>query len=350
MWNGLIGAIGSAVILAAATAGPGVGMAAAQSGPTYEVRRPPQSSPPPIEVIPEEVAFGDVMPESHSTMAVTLVNTGPDPLKITDIRTSCNCTTTDLPTRLLMPNEPVTMQASLAADKFMGKMRRNIVIFCEGYAQPRQIYVTCWVNYGVRTIVRYEPEGQYRIGEMSLEAVDGEPFTVLAANGERPVFADGFDPARDDPRAAYTLKVDLSGIAESDLPKWYLVETDHRTAPVIDVRVMGVEQERTRRPWQVSHERVLLWRLAPGASEDVTLTLQNLLGSPLDVIEDISCDNPDVEVELLGMMVAAEGTKVRLRVTPSSDLRGLVQARVSITARKHTETFDMFGQVTPVRE
>lgn len=338
-----ISRLGLVCVIAAVAASPAHVLG--QSGKTYEVRRPPQSSPPPIEVQPGEIDFADVMPESHNITSVTLVNRGTEPLKVTDIRTSCNCTTTDLPTRVLMPGEPVQMEAALDADKFMGKMRRNIVIFCEGYAQPKQIYVNCWVNYGVRTIVRYDPPGQFRTGEMSLESADGTPFTVLAANGEAPVFADGFDPTTDEPRASYTLRVDLASIPESDLPKWYLVETDHPTAPVIDVRVMGVEQERTRRPWHVSHERLLLWRLSPGTSTEKTITLQNLLGSPLDIIDDISCDDPRVQVDVLGMTITSSGLKVRLRVRPDVEYRGLINARLTIEARDHREVIDLIGRV-----
>ena len=319
--------------------------ALAQSGQTYEVRRPPQATPPPIQATPEEVEFNDVMPESANTMAVTLVNTGTEALEVLSVRTSCNCTTTDLPTKILLPGEPVTMQATLDADRFMGKVRRNIAIFCKGYSQPKQVFVSCWVNYGVRATVRYDTESNYRKGVLTLEDPDGTPFSVLSTNGQTPVFADGFDPATDAPRGTYQLQIDMSDIPDEELPTWYLVETDHPTAPVIDIRVMGNDPPRVRRPWQISDARILLWRLKPGESTEVEFILRNLVGDPLTIIEKITFSDPGVEVAMQGMTTSPEGLTVRMRVSPDPGYSGVIDGTLAITAQGHRETVDLIGAV-----
>lgn len=306
----------------------------------------------PVELSPALIDLGDMMPETKKTGTITLKNYSAGTLKIQEVRSTCNCTVPELPTKEIGPGSSVELKATFESPIFMGPVRRNVYIFVEGYGQPIKIDVDARVNYGVKPLVRYIPEGQYRLGEFTLEDIMGRPFRVLSAQGKPPEFLDGYNPASEPPRSKYVIRVDLRSIPESEMPKWFLVELDHPTAAVIDLRIMRDPSEPKPRPgpWQLSHERVLLWRMQPGESREVGVVLKNLRNDLPADIEELAAENDSAKVSFVRFEQSAEGPKAILRVETNPEHRGVLLCPVRFTTQGWTNRFDLIGRVVPAGE
>lgn len=330
-----------------------LGATAAASDAAAQQARPAQSAAPaatiPVRVDPPNIDLGDMMPETKKSGEVFIFNLSDRPMNILDVKSTCNCTVPELPSRVIEPRAGIPLKATFESPIFMGPVRRNVYVFIEGYPQPLKIDVDARVNYGVRPLVKYKPEGQHRYGEFSLEDIAGRPFRVVSANFRPPVFLDGFDPAKDPPRSKYLIEVDLRSIPEDQMPKWFLIELDHPTAAVIDMRIM---QDPSRPkppagPWQLSHERALLWNMKPGESKEIGVTLKNLNPSlPADV-SDVKVNNDAVAASWVRFEQTAEGPKAIFRVTPKPGLTGVVFSTISLTCQGSSQSFDVIGRVVP---
>lgn len=174
----------------------------------------------------------------------------------------------------IQPGESITIELELDANSATGATLRYIMALIEGYTQPVQLIVQADVNYGVRTSVTYDPPDQARTADIELRSTDESvPFTVISAGGMAPKFLDGFDPVKDEPRTHYTIRQDFSMYSAEQLPRWFIIETDHPTAAVIDVPVPNYElnPELLRHRFNLSESRLVLGRMEAGESVQRTV-------------------------------------------------------------------------------
>src|SRR5690606_17157928 len=212
----------------------GVTVAPAARNPNAE---PVKRNAPPLSAEPGRVDLGVMKPGAKLSGSVMLTNTGDETLKIARVNSSCSCTVADLPKRELAPGESVELTATLESGNYIGAMQRQVRVYAEGYAGPYEIWVVADVSYDVKADPVYIGAFQSDTGEVKVSEVNGKPFRILSVNSDTPTYKD-FDPAKDEPRSEYTLTWSIKGIEAKNLPHWWVIETDHADAPVVDLRVL----------------------------------------------------------------------------------------------------------------
>jgi hypothetical protein len=185
-------------------------------------------------------------------------------------------------------------------------------------------------------------------GEIALESRDGRPFRVLAAHGRPPQFVD-FDPATDTPRARYTLRWDITAEHNAGTVPWFWVfETDHPEAPLVDVRVQhdSTRPDGIREPWVPKDQRLLLDHLRHGESVEAEAKLEysaNRRPEPASV--RISGENSQFWAELISAVPDGQFLKLKLRVTPKPGARGLLYGTIQVTASGRTAPLRIIGTI-----
>lgn len=364
----------SATVLLALAAGATAQMQTAPAGPAQPIRVEPAApapapgtpvgpevkrEPPPLNADPNIMNLGFLEPETTKVGKTTLKNTGAEPLTIRSVSSSCSCTIPkDLSGTVLKPGETVELEASLKAGKFPGPMQRAVRVFVDGYGVPIQVWVNADVSYGVRSMPTFVDCFQTTKGRIDIEATDGQKFTILSVNGEPPKF-DGFDPAKDEPATKYTLAYDYSDQIKEDptkLPKWWLVETDHPKAPVVDLRVIHPaiiepQQAKPNAPWSLMEDRVLIGAMKAGEAKEFTFTLHRNAATPEDPKwagskPDVKAESGNLAFETLSVDEQSDGIHIKMKVTAKETVKpGLVMERAEIAWKDNTGKIWMFGRV-----
>ncbi|MCA9282004.1 MAG: DUF1573 domain-containing protein [Phycisphaeraceae bacterium] len=309
------------------------------------------SGMPPISLDPDLVDLGDMMPNTKKSGSLVMKNVGDKPLRILALRSTCACTVPGIQSDTIQPGESITIELELDANSATGATLRYIMALIEGYTQPVQLIVQADVNYGVRTSVTYDPPDQARTADIELRSTDESvPFTVISAGGMAPKFLDGFDPVKDEPRTHYTIRQDFSMYSAEQLPRWFIIETDHPTAAVIDVPVPNYElnPERLRHRFNLSESRLVLGRMEAGESVQRTV---RVLGGDLPPAEEFTFLVTHALEDLCGVSVSSsdneeDGTlSLVIEVTPKPETRGVLFDRVSISWGGDTREIDIIGRV-----
>ncbi|TVQ59644.1 MAG: DUF1573 domain-containing protein [Phycisphaerales bacterium] len=324
----------------------------AQQGPVRPADMPEQvpgaqqerRAIPPLRASPREIKLGFIDPEAVVTGTTQLTNTGDEPIRISRTASSCACTVADLEKEVLQPGESMPLEATLTAGRNLGGQQRSVRIWVDGYAMPYEVWVTAEVAYGVRANpIFVNAIGIQRTGEIFLESVDDKPFTVLSTNNETVRYV-GFDPESEAPRNSYTIRYDFTGVAGADLPMWWLVETDHPRAPIIDLRVVNQELAQKnipnpRAPWRLAEDRAILGVVAPGASAEVTI---RLAGRRIEALPTLTSNHPDVTFDLVEVKPESDGVELRVRVGIRSTASGLLTPAAVIDWQDHQQKFNVF--------
>lgn len=312
-----------------------------------EVKR----EPPPLATDPGTINLGFMEPETSMTGKSKLTNTGDTDMKLLRATTSCSCTVaTDVTNKVLKPGESIEIEATLKGGKFPGPQQKAVRVFVDGYAVPVQIWVTGEVAYGVKSTPVYVDAFQTRTGEVAFESTDGKAFKIVSVNSDTPPYV-GFDPEKDEARNKYTLKYDFQGIEDPKLPRWWLVETDHPKAAVIDLRVINpalIPQQDPKAPWNLMEDRSLVGALKVGESKEVHITLRPVSPPAADAAAPtFTVGNEAIKVEYVSAENGAEGYVIKAKVTAVKPLSGgtLLNERVKISWLGHEGQYDLFGRV-----
>jgi hypothetical protein len=223
-----------------------------------------------------------------------------------------------------------------------------VMLRMEGYSQSARAMVRARVHYGVRVSLEYESEDRKQVGFIELEDPEGRPFRVVSVNFASPVFVDGFDPSADEPRHRYRVGFDFERMPLLTTQRWYIIELDHPTSPVVDVPIENplYEPQRVRRPWLLGEDRVLLGNMRAGTERDIYITMTNAEQDGLDLVQDVVVDPPVVRASIMGMQPVADGMRVRVRVRAEEGSSGLVYAALRLLAQGHEEETVLMGRIT----
>ena len=134
------------------------------------------------------------------------------------------------------------------------------------------------------------------------------------------------------------------------LPRWFIIETDHPTAAVIDVPVPNYElnPERLRHRFNLSESRLVLGRMEAGKSVQRTV---RVLGGDLPPAEEFTILVTHAHEDLCGVSVSSsdneeDGTlSLVIEVTPKPETRGVLFDTVSISWGGDTREIDIIGRV-----
>lgn len=296
-------------------------------------RGPPGLVQPPgwnqVEFEPAEMSFGVQPPGAKVAGTSRLWNVGTTGLVIKEARTSCGCTATeDLAGRPIPPAGYIDFSTTMSLKSGTGPKKEKITIFFVGDKVAVQYY-TAEVSLAVRVSPPYLQasefnEGRwtnYPTGEVTLSSLDGQPFRVLASHGAEPDFVD-YDPDLDPPRSEYAVRWDVRRFG-GQIPWFWVFETDHPGAPLVDVRIRHVTTQVTSqkgRAWVAKDQRVLAGEIRAGEPFDVTTKVEyagNVTPSPDAFF--VRTRSQKMEVEVTDAQQDDQFVNLQLHVAPAAD-------------------------------
>ncbi|MGP1346434.1 MAG: DUF1573 domain-containing protein [Phycisphaerales bacterium] len=307
---------------------------------------------PAVRVEPAVVEAGDLTPGDSVQRTVTLMNTSDEPVMIRRIAHTCACAAPAVqPGDTIEPGASIEMVIDISAyEEQFGPIAHQIAVFMEGVSIPVQIPVTANINRGIRATIDYDPPGQYRMGTITLEAIDGRAFRIESVNFAAPEYRDGFEPMDDAPRARYEIALDFSELAPEAIPASLLIVTDSPRSPVMSLRTVNLDYEppRVRRAFIAQASPVLMHAMPAGESTEVRIALRGVsLGADAgDLLDWFEASSEHADVTLLGVSGEPELSLATLRVgvRPRAEHRGLVSVDVWATIDGHTEHIVLHGR------
>ena len=317
-----------------------------------------QQQPSPIVVTPETVDLGIVAPGSTNPGRFILVNRGSKPIKMLSAIPNCKCTAiTPVEGKVIEPGGTFELAASLAAPRVPGDKEAVVFLTFEG-APPLQAKIKGEVRLPILATPPFVDALRDVVnGTVTLRSLDGKPFSVLRSGGAAPAFI-GFDPAKDAPRAEYTIAWSLSGRAASDMPLWWFVWTDREDCDAIPLRVRDEatgsrhDMDRFKRFWIVKESLVMAGRGSVGAPHKGEIELEHYNPPKKGAVENpawreaksVRSLNADVDVRLVGRRDAgADGTMLEVEFTAkrAGPIEGLLE--IETATGKGTVPFAFFA-------
>jgi hypothetical protein len=198
-----------------------------------------------IAVDRSTVDLGFITPRSTIEHTFRLTNTGGVPLKVMAVKPSCTCTTTiNLDGTVIAPGATLDVPASMRAPASTGQKQVVVNVVLQGIPNVVELRMVGEIAFPVRATTSVQGKDVPYVdadsdpsrvrGAVKLKSTDGKPFLVRAVQGQPPVI-EAFDPAKDAPRAEYTVAYDLTQLPR--VPPYLVIETDHPGARLIDLRV-----------------------------------------------------------------------------------------------------------------
>ncbi len=304
------------------------------------------SDPPPVKLDPDVLDFGFVAPGVDSTGSVAVRNVGTQPVRISEVKPTCRCTTlNDIVGVVIGPGESVALTAELEGQSISGSRSAAVRIGIEGYEPVLTLDIRAEVSLPVRaTPSIFNLATGERSGHVVVESIDRRPFNILAANREAPRYV-GFDPEIDEPRSSYVLEWDLTSYADANLPRWWVIETDHPDCPVLDAWVRHsstIEIPPREQKWRLADRRVTLGRISPAAPVELKVTVRDMGPARIYAVRSLSSD---FDAELVGFERKASDAVCTVRVTPKRGVTGLFVGRIEFVETSYTARLDVIGKV-----
>ncbi len=302
-----------------------------------------QPGAPPVRIEPQVLDFGIAGPNEDLAGEVTLHNDGDEPLMIAAARPTCLCTTVDMSGEIIPPGGSINMPVGLKTSAAPGERPAQIRLAFHGYEESLTAGVTAEVALAVRAQPPYinAVGGNPLDGELEIESRDGRPFSICATGGKEPDIVD-FDPDTDEPRSSYRVRYDISDYSRGEMPFYWVIETDHPEAPVVDVRI---RHNWTRFQPNLAFQsfRGLFGEVVAGESGEFVMDIDGLHQHP---VESVTSNSDLATTEIIEQSKSDEGmTTVRVRVTPDEEVRGLLYFQATFRVRNVTERLDVIGRV-----
>ncbi|TVQ51948.1 MAG: DUF1573 domain-containing protein [Phycisphaerales bacterium] len=222
---------------------------------------------PAVEVEPARLQLGVLDPDEGGRGMVRLHNVGDQQLQIASTRASCGCAVSDsLEGQSIAPGEFLEFEMGMNPRGGLGQRQERLGIIFDGYDQFVDVFVEAEFSRAVQISPPFLTAVQNMTGSVTLESRDGRPFRVLSVQGKSPVSATNQPP--DEPSTRHEIRWDIAEEDETNTVPWFwVVETDHPEAPVIDARIrhMSTRPDRPQgRPWVPHDQRFLIDRVSNG--------------------------------------------------------------------------------------
>ncbi len=224
---------------------------------------------PAVEVEPARLRLGVLDPDEGGRGMVRLHNVGHAQLRIASTRASCGCAVSDsLEGQTIAPGEYLEFEMGMNPRGGLGQRQERLGIIFDGYDQFVDVFVEAEFSRAVQISPPFLTAVRDLTGSVTLESRDGRPFRVLSVQGEAPLSATNQPP--DEASTRHEIRWDITEEDRTDSVPWFwVVETDHPDAPVIDARIrhMSTRPDRPQgRPWVPHDQRFLIDRVRNGDS------------------------------------------------------------------------------------
>ena len=277
---------------------------------------------PSVKITPPRLDLGHCLPGGEASGTAEIVNTGNRPVTIIRTQTSCKCTVPTIREKMILPGESVPLEATIDIDYDFGRFAKRVSIFFDGYARPVVMNVMGVNGYDVYS----EPTGVTAHADdesvtVDILSVDGSTFNITRVAGGSPLFEDGFRPGVDEPRSKYSLHIPLG----SEPPTWIAVETDHPSAPLVEVELGHPVVKLRERPHLQSslrpkERRWNLGKVHVGETQEFTVSLKGPFepGTPfadLGIELDIAGEDPGLKLVDFKITRSEEKSSVDVVIT-----------------------------------
>lgn len=305
-------------------------------------------SQPPLAFDPSPLNFGYVPLNLNRRDSIKITNIGTAPVRLLQAIPTCACTTlTPVAGKVLQPGGSTDVEVILEGRSTAGPRKASIKFVAEGYAEPAEVDIAAEVSQAVRaTPAILNLAGDDWFGHLVVESIDGSSFSILSTNGSPPVFVD-YDPDIDEPTTRYVIEWDLRSHQNdiNRLPHWYVIETDHPDAPILDAWVrhqVTIDASRDRK-WRVVDRRILLPVLHAGEPLRTTVEVSDLGAEVIHAVRSLS---KDLDVKLIGNVKASGVTNVTLEITPKAGFSGILHAKIEFISGVQSQRVDVIGKVS----
>jgi len=135
------------------------------------------------------------------------------------------------------------------------------------------------------------------------------------------------------------------------MPAFWIIETDHPAAPVIEVRVLHKENSPNRREkdreWVFVENRVVVDAVDPGKAVQLELPIiwNALEGQRTQQIIAAESNSPDFEASLVGMKKDGRKSKAVIEIRPVAGVVGPYQGQIELISHEHRAPLPVIGYV-----
>lgn len=317
-----------------------------QEQPQQDRKKPVK---PLIRIRPFLSQLGVMSPRSTRVAEVLLRNDGDAPAVLRRVATTCTCTATNFHDPVTIePGAEHVLKLQVRAGNNIGPLKSEAHLFFEHQADPMIVRVEAKVARPVSAnppiidvliFPKRNPKPPLH-GTITLKSEDGKPFRVLTVQGK---------PApANEPALTHTVEYNFEGVEQRDMPIWFVVETDHPQASVVELRVGSLALLNTGQgtgPWDPDFDLVNLGRITPGDSAAHEIELVGLRDTNVPV-EFLSMKGL-FAIEVVAEHPGAKGRVFVLKCTPALGQEGLLHDKLVIRAKGHERAIDMYASVRP---
>jgi hypothetical protein len=281
------------------------------------------------------VDLGFITPRSTIEHTFRLTNTGGVPLKVMAVKPSCTCTTTiNLDGTVIAPGATLDIPASMRAPASTGQKQVVVNVVLQGIPNVVELRMVGEIAFPVRATTSVQGKDVPYVdadsdpsrvrGAVKLKSTDGKPFLVRAVQGQPPVI-EAFDPAKDAPRAEYTVAYDLTRFPR--VPPYLAIETDHPGARLIDLRVRHATTQ-IKPVLSLSEFRVNAGCVKVGAATALDIEIKNL---GMMQVTGVTSADPRFAATLVGQTGDGKLRTVAFTLVASPQAAGFSMLPVTIT-------------------
>ena|GEM_PF-3856040 len=300
-----------------------------------------------IRIKPYQVNIGALEPRQKREAQVVIRNDGEAPAVLRKVSTSCTCTAVNFKAPItIAPNGEFVLQVRVKGRNTVGPLHTQANLFFEHRAEPYVVKVEGKVSRAISAtpsiidvlvFAGRNPEPSMT-GDITLKSEDGLSFRVLSVQG-KPV-------ADSKPATTHTVQYNFEGVEQKDMPIWFVIETDHPKAPLVELRVGSLALLDTGQgsgPWDPDLDILLLGKTAPGTPVQQDMELAGLRDTTVKATFNTANGNFDVHIDSERM--GARGRVFTLTFTPALGVEGFVHDKLVIDAKGHERSIDLYASV-----
>jgi hypothetical protein len=265
--------------------------------------RPPLAAVEPrpqIQVTEPNHDFGKIQSGEQRTHEFVIANVGTAPLEITQVRTSCGCTTTKDWDRRIEPGATGKIPVRFDTGSFSGTIQRNVTLVTNDPQQSQvvmQVKAQIWVPVEVtpKTVMfQYDPdasESETRV--VRLVSNLDKPLRFREVRSTHPSFAVELETVEPDREFALQIRT-VPPIGTGMVTALVLLQPSDPDLAPIQVVTYAME----RLAFTVSPARLLLPNRSTPAGARPSVTIRNNTGQPMQ-LTDPQINVPDATVDLI---------------------------------------------------
>ena len=271
------------------------------------------SQPPPLHAPERRHHFAEAIAGQELKHTFTVTNTGGDPVRITDIRNTCYCTTAILTDNIIAPGKNARIEVTLNVPSRNETIKERVLLRTDSPAQPSlEFSITANARLPLASIPEhlilgsFSPEA-FKPKSFILRQILDPPVQILGVTTDSEHFGVEYetDPATGNVRGEIHLK---PGMPIGEFTHLLRVEfTRNGNTAAMTMSIIG----KVLGDFNVFPRQLFFGITRPGDTNRKSLTVTRLRGDPLE-IKSVNAASKHVETELIAL---SAGTRYKINVS-----------------------------------